>query len=166
MRSKQAYVPVSLGHAVQQLGEVTRAPGQPVRGRAGPPIRLPGRIAVLAGLRAVPAGRIEGTLGSSEPVLAGIERAFGLLHRGQGVGERILGCGLPAPQAGQLPDRLTAFPRPVCHLTIVAGSQAPAIARQPFGLARRASAARPGNGPGQLTSADMRDSVKRSPCAQ
>jgi hypothetical protein len=74
-----------------------------------------------------------GPLGSAETVAGGIERAFGRLHRGQGIGARILGRGLPAPQLSQVPDRLAAFPRPVCHLTIVAGSRAPAIARHPRG---------------------------------
>ena len=128
------------------LGEVTDAPGQPARGRAGPPIRLPGRVPLTAGLCVLLAGRIEGTLGSAETVLSGIERALGLLHRGEGTGERVLGCGRPAPQAGQSPDRLAAFPRPACHLTIVAGSpgsgrrQAPARPGQ-------ASSRRPGNAP-------------------
>ena len=63
-------------------------------------MRLAGRIAVPPGLRAVLAGRVEGTLGSVETVTGGIERAFGRLHRGQGIGERILGCGLPPPQPG------------------------------------------------------------------
>jgi len=98
---------------------------------------------LTADLRALLTGRIQGTLGSAEKVLGGIERAFGRLHRGQGIGERILGRDLPAPQPGQLPDRLAAFPRPVCHLTIVAGSRAPAIARRPRGL----SSCRPNNGP-------------------
>ena len=102
------------------------------------------KVLCPVGPRALLTGRIEGTLGSAETVRGGIERAFGLLHRRQGTGERILGRALPAPQAGQLPDHLAAFPRPVCHLTIVAGSQAPAIARRPGGLARRATAP-PGN---------------------
>jgi hypothetical protein len=129
-------VPVSPGHTIQPLGEVTHPPGQPVRGRAGPLIRLPGRVPLPAGLRALLTGRIQGPLGSAEPVLGRIERAFGRLHRGQGIGERIFGCGLPAPQVGQLPDRLATFPRPVCHLTIVAGSRAPDSARRPRGLAK------------------------------
>ena len=86
-------------------------------------MRLPSRIPLPAGLRALLAGRVKGTLRGAEPVLGSIERAFGLLHLGQGTGEGILGCGQPAPQAGQLPDRLAAFPRPFCHLTIVAGGR-------------------------------------------
>jgi hypothetical protein len=158
-------VPVSLGHAIQALGQVTHAPGQPVRGGAGPVIRLPGRVAVPAGLRAALAGRIKDPLGSAEPVLGGVEGAFGLLHRGQGSGERILGCGQPAPQPGQLPDRLTAFPRPVCHLTIVAGSQAPAIARRALRPARAGvSCPAPATASAQLASADTCDSVNQLPC--
>jgi hypothetical protein len=96
---------------------------------------LPGRIPLPPRLGALLAGRIEGTLGSVETVTGGIERAFGLLHRSQGLGDRILGCSQPAPQLGQLPDCLAAFPRPVCHPTIVAGNRGPATARQPCGPA-------------------------------
>jgi hypothetical protein len=82
-----------------------RGPG----GRAGPrscwPARsLPGRIPVLPGLGALLAGCIQSTLGRVEPVTGGIERTFGLLHRGRGFSEHILGRGQPAPQLGQLPD--------------------------------------------------------------
>jgi hypothetical protein len=82
-------------------------------------------------LGALLAGRIEGTLSSVETVTCGIERAFSLLHRGQRVGERILGRCQPAPQLGQLPDRLAALPRPICHPTIVAGNRARVTARRP-----------------------------------
>jgi hypothetical protein len=78
-------------------------------------------------VRALLAGRVEGTLGSAKTVLGGIERALGLLHRGQRIGERILGCGLPAPQVGQLPHRLAAFPRLGHHATIIASSESPEI---------------------------------------
>jgi hypothetical protein len=61
-------------------------------------VSLPGRIPIPPGLGSVIAGRIEGTLGSVETVIGGIERAFGRLHLGQGIGERILGRGQPAPQ--------------------------------------------------------------------
>jgi len=45
-------------------------------------------------------------LGCVEAVTGGIECAFGRLHRGQGVGERVLRRGQPAVQVGQLPDSL------------------------------------------------------------
>jgi hypothetical protein len=69
-------------------------------------------------------GPHKGTLGRVETVTGGIERPFGLLHRGQGLGERVLGRGQPAPQVSQLPDRLAVSPRPVCHPTILASSTA------------------------------------------
>jgi hypothetical protein len=66
-------------------------------------------------------------------VTGGIKRQFGLLHRGQGIGERILGRRQPAPQVGQLLDRLAASQRPVCHPTIIASP-----ARRSIGRALRA----------------------------
>jgi hypothetical protein len=128
------YLPSELLHPVQVLGEVTHAPGQPVRGHAGPFVSLPGRIAVPPGLGAVLACLIEYPLGLGEAGIGGIEHALGLLHRGQGIGEHILGRGQPAPQPGQLPDRLTASPCPVCHPTIIAsrgGSDAEDLAAIP-----------------------------------
>jgi hypothetical protein len=92
------------------LGEFTHAPGEPVGGRAGPLIGLPGRVPVPPGLGALFAGRVEGTLGRVETVTGGIKRAFGLLHRGQGIGERILGHGQPAPQVSQVPNRPLGVP--------------------------------------------------------
>ena len=58
------------------VGEVTHAPSEPVRGRAGPLICLPGRIPVPPGMGALLAGRIQGTLGSIETVTGGVERPF------------------------------------------------------------------------------------------
>ena len=96
-------------------------PGQPLGGHPGPLMRLPGRVPVPARLGAVLAGRLKGTLGRVETVIGSVERAFRLLHRGQGIGERVLGRGQPAPQVGQLPDRFAASPRPANHTTIIAG---------------------------------------------
>jgi len=75
-------------------------------------MRLPGRIPVPPGLGALLAGHIEGTLSRVETVIGGIERAFRRLHRGQSIGGRLLG-GQPAPQLGQLPNRLAAFSCPL-----------------------------------------------------
>jgi hypothetical protein len=86
-------------------------------------MRLPGRVSVPASLGALLAGRVEGALGLGEAVIGGIERAFCRLHRGQGIGKRVLGRAEPAPQLGQLPDRLAAFPRLACHPTIIASGQ-------------------------------------------
>lgn len=55
---------------------------------------------------AVLAGVIVSSLGRIEPVAEGAESSLGPLHRGQGIGERILRRGQPAAQAGQLPHRL------------------------------------------------------------
>src|SRR5690242_15569284 len=117
------------GHAVQALGQVTHPAGQPIRGHAGPLVRLPGRISLPAAPGPVLAGRVEGTLGRAEAVLGGIEGAFGQLHRGQGIAERVLRRGQPVAQLRELPDRLPALPRPVCHPTIIAGrgSHAPTV---------------------------------------
>jgi hypothetical protein len=116
-------VATSLGQAVQALGKFTDTPGQSLRRRAGALVCLPGCVALPPGLRALLAGRIEGTLGSVETVTGGIERAFSLLHRGQGIGEGILGHALPAAHVGQLPDRLAPFLCPVCHPTIIASGR-------------------------------------------
>jgi hypothetical protein len=45
---------------VQALGKFTYAPDEPVRGRAGPLVCLPGRLPVPPGLGALFAGRVEG----------------------------------------------------------------------------------------------------------
>jgi len=66
-------------------------------------------------LGTVLAGDVEGALGRVEPVTCGIERFFGGLHRGQGIAQRILSIGQPAPQVRQLPRRLPASPRPANH---------------------------------------------------
>ena len=53
--------------------------------------------------------------GRAVQALSEITHALGESVRGQGIGERILGCGQPAPQVSQLLDHLAAVPRPVCH---------------------------------------------------
>jgi hypothetical protein len=147
----------------------------------GPPaVRLYGRVGCIAsgraagtrttGGRAPGSGRRRkqaGERSGQRPCQAKIGArinwvgASGLLHHGQGVGERLLGCGLPAPQSGQCRIASRRSLAPAYYLTIVAGSRAPAIARRPGGLARRASAPSTRRRPCQGTSAGMRDSVNQ-----
>jgi hypothetical protein len=69
---------------------------EPVSGGRGPLVCLPGGVPVLPRLGAFLAGLIEDTLGGAEMVVRGVIRGLGPLHRGQGIGERILGRGQPA----------------------------------------------------------------------
>jgi len=111
------YAPRPDSRLTQPGGPAARR-GHARPGPAGPRSRWPARMP------AGPAGRRRAVRGPHRTPL----------HRGQGIGERILGRGQPAPQVSQLPDRLAASPRPVCHPTIIASSPA----CRPIGRALRA----------------------------
>ena len=76
-------------------------------------VRLPG----FPGPGAVLAGGALCLLGFGGGVVCG----FGSLHRGLGLGERILGCGQPAAQFRHLPDCPGASPRAICHVFSMPG---------------------------------------------
>jgi len=86
---------------------------------------LPGRIPPAACLVPPGHGLIQCAFDRGEPVVGGVELGLGLLSRGLGLGERLLGGIQPAAQVRQLPDRLPAFPRPAPHVTIIPGEHVP-----------------------------------------
>ena len=69
---------------------------------AGLLVRLPGCVPFPARTGTLVPGLIENTLGLVESVAGGVERGLRPLHRGQDIGERLLGRGQPAAQFGRL----------------------------------------------------------------
>ena len=112
-----------LRHAFQPLTQLAEPPREPVRGDTGPFVRLPGRVACLAGPGAFLPGGVKGGLGADEVVAGRVEGRLGALHRGLGFGQSVLSRGQLATQAGELLDCLTAGTCRVRHLTIIAGSR-------------------------------------------
>jgi hypothetical protein len=104
------------------LGQFTHPPLEPVHGGAGPLVRLPSRIPLLARPGSLSTSVVEGTLGRLEAIIGRIERSLSRLHRRQGISERILGRDEPAAQLGQLPDRRAAATCPVHPPMITASS--------------------------------------------
>jgi hypothetical protein len=72
------------------------------------------------------------------------QRFVGALPGGQGISKRILRRGQPAPQARQLPHRLTASACPAHHVTIIVSTPPPGtLAEVPVGLDLLTAAALP-----------------------
>jgi hypothetical protein len=85
-------------------------------------VGLLGRVPVPPCLGSFRAGGVQRALGLSEPVVGGVERRLGALHRGLGARQPVLRRSQSAPQVVELPKCLTAAPCAVPHKTIIAGS--------------------------------------------
>jgi hypothetical protein len=103
------------------VGQVADAPREALGGHAGTLVRLPGCGTLLPGPGAGLARRIERALSLLEALVSFVVRRLRLLHRRLGLRKPPLGRDQFAPVVGQVLPKEWAPPRPICHMSIIAG---------------------------------------------